>query len=282
MRKIPEVILAAAMSGRRFIPPVPSVGYYSIVNTLGATGGFAPDAITWNGLKAYTSCGASDFNDVPHALSLSSQSKKVRAEIKNTTHDRRAVDLPDTRRRSEVAFPDNRIPNGTSVWFALQVQPTAYEKPASMAATSGFGGEFFQFHDGSADSAYLTGRRAPNDTLVISTNGVGDTGQGQIRYSSAWTKGVPHDIVGQVTFDPTAGSVMLAIDGVVVVNLTGIPMGITTPVSGGYYLKCGAYHSAGIGADPLSSVVNEYANLVIPQAGSLASRIPAPPAWPAD
>lgn len=268
-----EYTTAAAASDAR------SPGYlYTLMNL---ASGLYPATLSFGGRTVYVSGGGVSYPGLNYALRQSSSGGYIRGELRNTIFDRRPADLPNTRRRNELGDNDNKMARGQVYWMAASVRFLPFAKPASMLQTALLSGTILQIKGDDDGSASIGWRRTNDDNFAISTVGGTDPSQGTIRYNQPIAKNVWHDLVMRMVLHETAGELDLWLDQVPILNLTGIPTA-PTPFGDGSFAKILPYFSGGLGSDPLSTVIVDYANMVWPQTTSLVSRTTVPPAFPAD
>lgn len=241
------------------------------------TRGVARGPVIWEGRPARISGGATHFRGLDHAIGVSAGDAIVRLEVRNTPSDRREQDRA-VARRSEIAFPEARFPNGGDYWAAVSVRPERYSRPDSLGSTPEPGGPFFQIHADDAGSPSVALRRTPDDRLCVTAAGAG-SGVGIVYRTLDWRLDAPHHFVLRFRLDPRHGALSVWMDGARIVDARDIPLGLGKPGRGSF-IKMGCYYPRGLGPDREASVANAFASFIPPGATSLLGLVQSPPAWP--
>lgn len=259
-------------------PPAPPADntFYS---TLNSASRLPPTtvALDWDGVGWQVNGGPTWVDGMSHSIQWSGKKKRVRFQLNNTENDKSSADSAGTRR---IEFdPNATIPNGVERWMAFSVVPEAYTDAAGMNALgTAVTAVLTQIHYGAGggNPAFAI-RRKHNGDILVTTRGQGEPSSVE-RFTGAlasYPMGLVEDWVVRFTLHATAGAVQVWRNGVELVNLTGIPL---SEGDGTAYAKMGIYCSGGMAGQ----VAAQFANRVQPQAGSLASRVTSPPAWPQD
>lgn len=241
--------------------------YYSTlaepINRLSSGAG----AFDFNGRSWAVDGSPVNADGLDHCLRLSGRRERIRFEHRQTDpNDRTELDSQLT------------LPHSTTLWGAMTVIAESFVKPDSIAAGSGV--VFYQTHAGAGGgSPSFALRRKQNGNLHITrSTPAGD--QNVSLYDQPLSFDEPHDFVWRQVINATNGSIEVWLDGVKIVDVSGVPVGATDNTG---YAKFGAYAAGGIGTDPDAKVAFQFANVECTRSGiDLASRISAAPTWPQD
>lgn len=278
MKRALRLSLGLGFTASRATPtPTPSgptdSTYYSMLASDGMNGAFL-GSVDFGAYEYQPDGITSSVANQSHAIRMSGQRKRVRLKLQQS-------DYPTVSRselESKITFPD-----GVERWYAFSCIFEAFGDPAAMASLGGAAVVFHQVHMGATGSPAVSLRRGGDGKITIRTTGTAG-GDNVDRYTetTASSFGVVEDWVVRVVISTTAGQLQVWKNGVELCNLSGLNIGAGDSQS---YWKFGIYASGGIGDTatyPNSSVAVQYANVVPPQAGSLASRVTSAPAWPQD
>lgn len=264
--------------------------YYSLLNSAGLIS-TALAAVEYDGTSYQADAGATwaPAGTMGHSITWSGKKKRVRFETRDTNNDASLSD-PVGKRRAEL---DGKtvVPVGVERWMAFSLIPETFTDPTNMATTLGLA--YFQLHFGTGGGSPSIGIRRLGDGRVwVTTRGTGEPNSinryidGSVAVAnvapfdpyvdgSASIMGTVEDWVLRFTSHPTAGAVQIWRNGVSLMDMTGIAVG---QADGSGYPKFGIYAAGG----QFGMIASQFANVVHPQAASLAARVISAPAWPQD
>jgi hypothetical protein len=260
---------------RPFVSPQGSVTPLATTGTCALpaaplSSGLQPKPFTWLGYKWNNDSGQTWNGFVPYAIKTCSNGHIV-FELHDTSNDHGQND-PSNKRRTEIGATatGEKFYNNTTYWHAFSFSEH-WDCPSCMRGSEV---TIMQMHwPSGASPAFAFRAVGYNGSAGFRITTRGDN-QGNInRYTGPLSLDTVHDVVYEFKLNGVSGDLDVWLDGKLVLDLHGVPIGSTT--EDGYTFRVGSY-----GQLNGNRVVAEYTNIApFPSSNSLSGRVAAAPSW---